>query len=623
MTSVDQLLFPLVADPSADPSEYMSASFDDGAQAIEKKKTQFWLESHALSCFKNSSFLSSVQITVGDTLPPSFIESTECGHDEYNAVMKIIGDSCAYITNDGVINNNDNTNQRHYTTAICRKGEGAKNNNDSTCHKSKIFMTNEQIETIGRLASHIVGNDNTKQRRDTPDLDSNNNEDSEKGHSWFQSPIKVAKKVTSVINYAIDSALNIYEGEGYYAAANAEYADVDDVKGNFKALGKTFDEKEDDEQSRRRRRGIGSGFTCEVEEDLSVSDEVISISSIAMACNHLLSYSQMMQFDDSNVSDMFILHNNIGEIERIMLERHGWSSGSLGSLCRQAGKFFTSSSAEDDIDVRAKDTFIRFGIGKILSNVTIEGVDILATTLCQSNYSIIDNDVITLYPRGIPSGLDEASRKSDHALYQIHVTKVATHNRIRRLEKDAETAKSNALSYQKRKMTKVALVHMRRRKAVLEEIDRCATILENLTAGELRLERAKGDVQIVQSYTQLKQALQDVRKSSGMENEDVEDLMNDLREEMELSNYTALSEEVYNTDAIDEDELYEEFRLLEIECEDESPSPRKDVCIDEQQVSKSSNVAADIQTQSPVSEKKPQTPPSKQNFSDEVAPLPS
>ena len=107
----------------------------------------------------------------------------------------------------------------------------------------------------------------------------------------------------------------------------------------------------------------------------------------------------------------------------------------------------------------------------------------------------------------------EVCSKSDHALYQIHVTKVATNNRIKRLEKDAETAKSNALSYQKRKMTKVALMHMRRRKAALEEIDRCATVLENLTAGELRLERAKGDVQIGESYTQLKQALQDVRKA--------------------------------------------------------------------------------------------------------------
>jgi hypothetical protein len=225
-----------------------------------------------------------------------------------------------------------------------------------------------------------------------------------------------------------------------------------------------------------------------------------------------------------------------------------------------------------------------------------------------------------LFPGGIPSGLEvSSSSKSDHALYQIHVTKLATHNRIRRLEKDAETAKKNALSYQKKKMTKVALVHMRRRKAALDEIERCAAILENLTAGELRLERAKGDVQLVQSYTQLKEALQDVRKSSGMENEDVEELMNDIREEMELANSDALTEAVYNSDAIDEDELYEEFRMLELECETKSPSPRK-VNTDEQVDFPSSEEVVKVPTESPADEN-PQSPAEPK--SDKATPLPS
>ena len=128
-------------------------------------------------------------------------------------------------------------------------------------------------------------------------------------------------------------------------------------------------------------------------------------------------------------------------------------------------------------------------------------------------------------------------------------------------------------------MTKVALVHMRRRKAALEEIERCAAVLDNLTAGELRLERAKGDVQLVQNYKLLKEAFQDVRKTSGMENEDVEDLMNDIREEMELANCDALAEGIYNSDAIDEDALNEEFRSLELECENGSPHKNNDVAV--------------------------------------------
>jgi len=196
-----------------------------------------------------------------------------------------------------------------------------------------------------------------------------------------------------------------------------------------------------------------------------------------------------------------------------------------------------------------------------------------------------------------------SSSKSDDALYQIHVTKIATHNRIRRLEKDAETAENNALSYQKKKMTKVALVHMRRRKAALEEIERCTAILENLTAGELRLERAKGDVQLVKIYNQLKEALRDVRKSSGMENEDVEELVSDVCEEMELANSDALTEAIYNSDAIDEDELYEELRMLELECENKNPSPRKsEVNADEQVDFPSSEEVVNAPTESPADE---------------------
>ena len=72
-------------------------------------------------------------------------------------------------------------------------------------------------------------------------------------------------------------------------------------------------------------------------------------------------------------------------------------------------------------------------------------------------------------------------------------------NRMVHLEHDANVAKGNAVKAQRKDMTKLSLVHMRRRKAALEELDRCATIPTNLDASELRLERAKNDVQIVQS----------------------------------------------------------------------------------------------------------------------------
>ena len=117
-------------------------------------------------------------------------------------------------------------------------------------------------------------------------------------------------------------------------------------------------------------------------------------------------------------------------------------------------------------------------------------------------------------------------------------------------------------------MTKLAMVHMRRRKTALEELDRCSQILANLDASELRLERAKTDVQVVQSYKLLKTALQDVRETSGIDNESVEELMEGIREEMDEM-VDLGSEAVIPDDAIDEDELNKEFLALELECKKE------------------------------------------------------
>mmetsp|Transcript_10491 Transcript_10491/g.15767 ORF Transcript_10491/g.15767 Transcript_10491/m.15767 type:complete len:89 (+) Transcript_10491:2-268(+) len=88
---------------------------------------------------------------------------------------------------------------------------------------------------------------------------------------------------------------------------------------------------------------------------------------------------------------------------------------------------------------------------------------------------------------------------------------------------------------------------------------------------------------------------------------------------MELANSDALTEAVYNSDVIDEDELYEEFRLLELECDKKSHSPRNlDVKVD----FPSGKEVIDEPIQSPVTDEKPQKSTSKPNC-DEASPMPS
>ena len=64
----------------------------------------------------------------------------------------------------------------------------------------------------------------------------------------------------------------------------------------------------------------------------------------------------------------------------------------------------------------------------------------------------------------------------------------------------------------------------------------------------------------------LKTALQDIRRTSGIGSDDVDDLMCEIREEMEKTNLDALGQEgVYPE--IDEDELNAEFNQLQLECD--------------------------------------------------------
>ncbi|KAL7518499.1 hypothetical protein ACHAWX_003318 [Stephanocyclus meneghinianus] len=106
---------------------------------------------------------------------------------------------------------------------------------------------------------------------------------------------------------------------------------------------------------------------------------------------------------------------------------------------------------------------------------------------------------------------------------------------------------------------------MKQRKAATDELEWCASLLSNLDASELCLQRAKGDVQLMQTYEVLKTALQDLRSGSGIEGVDAEELMLDIQEEMEATHLGSLSVDAKGSD-VDEEELNAEFRQLELEC---------------------------------------------------------
>ena len=560
-----------------DISTKNKAKDDDDAQLHRSK---FWIEAHKLSCLKHGSFQSSIEVVYNDTMFSKLLDGVQCNDTAHNLdlVRKYIGESniCAYITSDGTALNNGNERSKdsYYRVAFCMRRI-----NNTKALPSSSAARDHQMETIAQLSGVLLRGP-AKQHWNV----SSNQTQSSVAGSWFHYPSTIVSKISSVASYAIDKVLGDDAGDmptNNWNDQTDEMAELDDASASLKDIlskGVTpkdlLDETEyDDATIVRNKLGSNNAAATVRREDqaLGNTDEVISIELVAYTCQHLLEISQQLTLPDTSSEedgtncDFFTLsgHEQHGSVERIMLYKNGWGACSFGSFCKKAGRYYTPNQSTEASSYE-KEKLKR--LGKMLADITEREVDLLASTLTKSNYAIIENDIITVFPGGIPADFEPC--QSDHALFQIHVTKITIQCRMTRLEQDANAAKQNAVRAQRNNMTKLALVHMRRRKAALEELDRCASILTNLDASEIRLERAKNDVQVVQSYKLLKTALQDVRKTSNVDNENVEELMLDIRSEIEEMGDLG-REAIYPEESIDEDELNEEFLKLELECENE------------------------------------------------------
>ena len=556
---------------------------DDDA-ASPARLSKFWMEAHELSCLRRASFQSSVERTYNDAMSTLLDEN---GSVHLEVVRKTIGgnDACAYITSDGAIINNDATNEnRCYRVAFCMRGDNASGKGPSL--GCLISVSDPQMETVARLSGMLLLRGAKQRGNATPASDKtaissqaqSDQASSESAGGWLQYPTSIAQKITGGVSYAIDKVLSAYEGDDDFVAnldETAFGAELDDASSSAAKILLDDDVTSsrdvslyeyDDEVMARKKGGIAA-VTMRNDHTMGNADDLISIAVVVSVCKHLLAFARHR---GSSGSDILVLGGHQGDVERVMLNRRGWDACSFGAFCRRAGAHYATKQF-DATTTPAEGGKMR-RIGKILSDIEEREVDLLASTLCQSNCAIVDKDIITLFPGGVPCNFEPC--QSDHALFQIHVTKITIQNRMLRLEQDANVAKGNAVKAQRNNMTQLAMVHMRRRKATLEELERCASIMANLDASELRLDRAKNDVQIVQSYTLLRTALQDIRTTTGIENENVEELMLDLREEMEDVNAIG-GEAIYPDVTIDEDELNEEFKLLELECENESKHAEK------------------------------------------------
>jgi hypothetical protein len=507
-----------IASSDISPSYFLN---NESSEADKTLLRDFWTEAYMLSCLKHASFHSSAETAYDDTMSSLVISSNR--EVALDTVREILEGECALIGSDGTVIN---------------KCEG-KTFRTAKCIGIPSQMNKQQLITVATLASTLLSNKSSPHPLVS--------KPTSQGSTWMEFVTSPVRKLSRGLSYAIDSVL----GDDFTQKMKIhESSELDDVISSPIPTLNEMDE-DDNTNAKKSERGIRN------HSPISNTDGTISLDAIACSSRCLLAYTNQSEVEEN----FFVLRGNDGSVDRIMLRKNGCVEGSLKSFSHQSGKYF--SKHDESIGLDNEDA------AKLLSNVSDEEVNLLAQTLVASNHAVIDEETITLFPNVISHNYTQS--KSDSALFQIHTARITIQHRMLRLAKDGKSAQQNAINAKRNGMTNLALIHMKRRKAALDELERCAALISNLDASELRLYRAQDDVQLVQTFSMLKNALQDIRLNSGMDETNVEELMLDIQEEMEATNLGSLCDGAIGPD-VDEDELNEEFRQLELECARENVS---------------------------------------------------
>ena len=117
------------------------------------------------------------------------------------------------------------------------------------------------------------------------------------------------------------------------------------------------------------------------------------------------------------------------------------------------------------------------------------------------------------------------------------------------------------------KNTKLALLHMKRRKNAIQEIDHVTNMLFNVEQGLESINRSINDRDVAVAYQTCTNALKGIRKDNTIE--EIDETVGDLKEELDLVKGMSEAMNLSTMDAVDEHEIMQEFDELEREVMEE------------------------------------------------------
>ncbi|GFH57908.1 hypothetical protein CTEN210_14384 [Chaetoceros tenuissimus] len=200
----------------------------------------------------------------------------------------------------------------------------------------------------------------------------------------------------------------------------------------------------------------------------------------------------------------------------ILLDRYGIGPRSFLQICRNAGT--------------EKSTILQH-----LSHGP--ALEIILHMLLATNKAKLtpDKDIIILFPTFVTKDslssneIQVEGNESDIAIFKLNHAIQSLEKRIEVLSKRSTDAQKKALECKnKSNNVKLALIHMKRHKAFLKEIENCAGILLNLENGLNSIRRAKNDIEMISVYELMKSSMKTLRED--IDSDRVEDIMDELKE---------------------------------------------------------------------------------------------
>ena len=271
----------------------------------------------------------------------------------------------------------------------------------------------------------------------------------------------------------------------------------------------------------------------------------------------------------------------------LILNRYGDDALSFCSFCHEVGSdlerqndLFIESKL-NDYETASSDPTTTMAIARILQRIANgTAVEILVQTLLttlKAQFSS-DEDILILYPSAKPivdlaSSAQSQSRTNaeqvqevDIAIFKISNAIQTLERRMERMQTQADGAYRKALIAKQGNNTKVALLHLKRRQAYLKEIENCSGSLLNLEGGLHTIQRAKNDSEVLKTYKLMNASMKAIREESGIDADNVEDVMDELvghgEDLNDIHENIALCGGGIGHDVVTDDELEQELAAL-------------------------------------------------------------